>query len=448
MKDWKNRSRKITRWIMSKGTKLYQHAKRVIPGGTQLLSKRPEQFLPGWWPGYYDRAKGCHVWDLDGRMYADVSYMGIGACVLGYAFDEVDNAVREAIGRGGMTTLNAPEEVYLADRLLSLHPWADMVRYARSGGEAMAQAVRIARAAAGRDKILFCGYHGWQDWYLAANLADEGSLDEHLLAGLEPAGVPRALRGTALPFRYNDIGEFRKRCAENEGELAAVVMEPIRNDWPEEGFLEEIRAYTEKNGIVLVFDEITAGFRLCCGGSHMTLHVTPDLAVFGKALGNGYPVTATIGVQSVMSAAQDTFMSSTFWTERTGFAAALATIGYYRDHDVQDSLIRTGQTVRRGWDRMAEKHGVRIEAGGIAPLSHFSFVTDKPLAAKTFFTQEMLKRGYLATTAFYSSYSHEGSVISRFLRDADEVFGQIANTKDLEAALEGPVCHSGFQRLN
>ncbi len=435
---------------MGKGTDLYRYAKRIIPGGTQLLSKRPEQFLPEMWPAYYDHAKDCYVWDLDGKMYADVCYMGIGACVLGYAFDAVDNAVKAVIDKGNMCTLNAPEEVYLSDKLLSLHLWADMVRYAKAGGEAMAQAVRIARAATGKDKILFCGYHGWQDWYLAANLSEDDTLSEHLLSGLAPAGVPKGLAGTMQPFRYNDIEAFRKQCEANKGEIAAVVMEPIRNDWPKEGFLEEIREYTEKNGIVLIFDEITAGFRLNCGGSHLVLKVEPDIAVFGKALANGFPISAIVGRESVMSAAQDTFISSTFWTERTGFAAAIATIDFYLKRNVQEHLIAVGQKVQRGWNKSAMQHGLAIEVGGIPPLSHFGFVCEKPLVAKTFFTQEMLKRGFLASTAFYSSYSHSEKIVNRYLNSVDEVFGMIAQIgmEHLEEKLDGQVCQSGFQRLN
>ncbi len=433
---------------MSKSTELYKHAKSIIPGGTQLLSKRPEQFLPDKWPSYYSKAKGYEVWDLDGNKYADVCYMGIGANVLGYAVEEVDNAVKAAIDNGSMCTLNAPEEVYLAEKLLSLHGWADMVRYAKAGGEAMAQAARIARAATGRDKILFCGYHGWQDWYLAANLGQGDSLKEHLLAGLEPAGVPSGLRGTMLPFRYNDIEEFRAQCEAGGGDIAAVVMEPVRNDMPAAGFLEEIREYTSKNGIVLVFDEITAGFRLCCGGSHLTLGVEPDIAVFGKALANGFPVSAIVGRREVMSAAQDTFISSTFWTERTGFAAALATLDFYERNNVAQSLTKTGEAVTRGWQEAAKAAGLTVHTGGIAPLTHFAVQSETPLVCKTFFTQEMLKRGYLASTAFYASYAHDEALTSRYIEDVSAVFAAMAKVEDISALLDGPVCQSGFQRLN
>jgi len=238
--------------MSSKGQSLYRKAKLMIPGGTQLLSKRPEMFLPEQWPSYYLRAKGVDVWDLDDKKYIDMSYMGLGACVLGYADDDVDDAVRAAIDAGSMCTLNCPEEVELAELLCQLHPWAEMVRNARSGGEAMAVAVRIARASTKRDKVVFCGYHGWHDWYLAANLAEEDTLDGHLLPGLEPAGVPRCLRNTAFAFTYNKISELKSVVAQYGDEIAAIVMEPIRNNEPQQGFLEGVREIANDIKAVLI----------------------------------------------------------------------------------------------------------------------------------------------------------------------------------------------------
>lgn len=433
---------------MGRGQELYKQAKKIIPGGTQLLSKRPEQYLPEQWPAYYSRAKGCRVWDMDGTEYTDMSYMGIGANVLGYAFDPVDSAVIRSIADGNMSTLNAPEEVFLAQKLIGLHPWAGMVRYAKAGGEGVALAVRIARAFTGRDKILFCGYHGWHDWYLAANLQGKDSLSPHLLSGLSPAGVPKGLRGTVIPFHYNNLQEFTQKAGRNKGKIAAVVMEPIRNDYPKDGFLEFIREYTEKNGIVLIYDEVSSGFRLCCGGSHLKLGVDPDMAVFAKGMSNGYPISAIIGKNDVMSAAQDSFISSTFYTERTGFAGALAAIDFYQEHRVEDHLSHVGKTVQEGWAAAGRKHGLPISVGGIYPLSHFGFEAGDPLVNKTYFTQEMLKKGFLATTALYASWSHGDGDIAAYLDAVDEVFFRLSRLDDVKSALEGPVCQSGFQRLN
>ncbi|MEY3200845.1 MAG: hypothetical protein RIR70_395, partial [Pseudomonadota bacterium] len=309
---------------MNTGQKLWRRAKQIIPGGNMLLSKRAEMFLPEQWPAYFSKAKGCKVWDLDGNEYTDVSIMGIGTNTLGYGHPEVDDAVRRVIDSGNMSTFNCPEEVALAEKLIALHPWADMVRFARSGGEANAIAIRIARAATGRDKVAICGYHGWHDWYLSANLGDDKNLDGHLLPGLEPNGVPRNLRGTVFPFNYNNIAELEALVSQHD--IGVIKMEVVRNKGPEDNFLHKVRKLATERGIVLIFDECTSGFRQTFGGLHKLYGVEPDMAMFGKALGNGYAITATIGRREVMEAAQSSFISSTFWTERIGPAAALKTL--------------------------------------------------------------------------------------------------------------------------
>jgi glutamate-1-semialdehyde 2,1-aminomutase len=407
-------------------------------------------FLPEQWPSYYSRAQGVEVWDLDGNKYVDMSYNGMGACILGAADPEVDEAVKAAIESGSMSTLNAPEEVELAELLCELHPWAEMVRYARGGGEAMAIAVRIARARARRDRVAFCGYHGWHDWYLAANLAAEGALDGHLLPGLEPAGVPRGLAGTALPFHYNRIEELQAIVAQYRDDLAAIVMEPIRDREPESGFLKQVREIATQVGAVLIFDEITAGFRLNTGGAHLLYGVEPDIAVFAKGISNGYPMAAIIGRRHVMESAQSTFISSTYWTERIGPAAALATIRKHRRCKVWNHLIRIGRRMQTGWQAAAERVNLQLEVGGIAPLGHFALVGEQKQAARTLFTQLMLERGFLAASSFYATYAHQDQHVESYLMSAEEVFAVVAEALEHEMVigmLKGPVAHSGFQRL-
>jgi len=435
---------------MAKGQELYKKAKKIIPGGTQLLSKRPEMFLPEQWPAYYKKAKGCRVWDLDGNEYTDMSYMGIGACVIGYADTDINKKVKEAIDNGSMTTLNSYEEQQLAERLVKLHPWSEMARFARTGGEAMSIAVRIARAKTGKDIILFCGYHGWSDWYLAANLSADSALDGHLMPGLSPAGVPRALKGTAFPFAYNDLKTFEKLVAKYQGKIAAVVLEPIRNFYPEGDFLDTVREVTKKEKIVLIADEVSSGFRIAVGGAHKELKLEPDMAVFSKALGNGFPISAIIGKEEVMTAAQDSFISSTAWTERVGFVAALAMIEKFEKNNVHRHLQKMGKLVQEGWGKMAAKNGLKIKLSGIYPLGHFDFEYDKPLVFKTLFTQLMLERGFLATTAFYASFAHKEADVKRYLKAVDASFSIIAKAvkeNKVESLLKGPACHSGFYRL-
>ena len=302
------------------GQKLWNRAKKIIPGGNMLLSKRAEMFLPDQWPAYFSKAKGCYVWDMGDHKFIDMSIMGIGTNILGFGHPEVDEAVKKVVERGNMSTLNCPEEVYLAERLIELHPWADMVRFARTGGEANAISIRIARAATGKDKVAFCGYHGWHDWYLSANLGDDSTLNGYLLPGLEPKGVPSNLKGTMFPFNYNKIEELEVIVANHD--IGVIKMEVDRNVETEDGFLEGVRKIATDNNIVLIFDECTSGFRETFGGLHKKYGVDPDMALFGKAIGNGYAITAVIGKREVMDATQSTFISSTFWTERIGPTAA------------------------------------------------------------------------------------------------------------------------------
>jgi glutamate-1-semialdehyde 2,1-aminomutase len=420
-----------------------------IPGGTQLLSKRPEQFAPGQWPRFYSRAKGAEVWDLDGRSYLDMSITGVGTCTLGFADDDVNAAVHAAVERGSMTTLNCREDLELADLLVELHPWAEKVRFSRAGGEAMAIAVRLARAATGRSVVAFCGYHGWHDWYIAANIGDTRELDGHLLPGLDPAGVPVELRGTALPFRYNELGDLERIVAEHGADLAAIVMEPVRDTDPAPGFLSGVRALADKVGAVLIFDEVTSALRLNTGGVHLTYGVHPDVAVLAKALGNGYPMAAVIGIGPVMDAAQRSFISSTYWTELIGPTAALATLRKHRDLDVGARLAAIGRRVQRGWRAAADETGLDVRISGIPPLSHLSFLA-APQPAATLFTQSMLDRGFLAGKAFYASFAHTDGMIGDYLaavRESFEIIASAVAEASIESRLRGPVAQSGFARL-
>jgi len=425
-------------------------AKARIPGLSQLLSKRPDRFSYGVWPGYFSRAQGARVWDMDGNEYLDMSIGGIGATVLGYQDPDVDAAVHEAIGRGVASSLNCPEEVELADLLCELHPWADMVRFGRCGGEAMAMAVRIARAATGRDKVAFCGYHGWHDWYLAANLQTEDALGDHLISGLDPAGVPRGLIGTAFPFTYNDDRSLEEIVHLHGPQLAAVVIEPVRSSMPAEGFLNRVRDLTNSCGAVLVADEVSSGFRLACGGAHLTLEFEPDIAVFSKALGNGYPMSAIIGRTETMEAAQKSFMSSSNWTERIGPVAALATIRKFKKERVHHHLMSTGALIQKGWQELGAKHGLCLRVSGIPPLSSFSFDLPNPLEAKAYFVQLMLDQGLLASTIFYAMYAHTPQNVETYLVAVDVAFAEIsraAEAGEISRLLRGEPAASGFKRL-
>ena len=435
---------------MGAGQELYKKAKTLIPGGTMLLSKRPEMFLPDLWPSYFSKAKGCKIWDLDGRELLDMSIMGIGTNTLGYGNDEVDEAVMETVKSGNMTTLSCPEEVYLAEKLIELNPWADMVRFARSGGEANSIAIRIARAASGKDKVAICGYHGWHDWYLSANHNGSDDLSGHLIPGLSPKGVPKNLKDTVFPFNYNNYEELLSIVEKND--IGVIKMEVVRNFGPEDNFLHKVRALATQKNIVLIFDECTSGFRETFGGIYKKYGVEPDMAMYGKTIGNGYALTAVVGKRSVMEAAQSTFISSTFWTERIGPTAAVATLKVMERVKSWETITQIGIKMREGWQKLADTHGLSITISGIPALSTYGFNSSDAMAYKTLIAQEMLDKGFLASTNFYASTAHNDDNLELYFTALDEVYNQIANCENgnlkIENLLKGPICHGGFKRLN
>ena len=432
------------------GALLWNQAKEIIPGGNQLLSKRSEQFLPENWPSYYRSAKGCTVEDLDGNWFRDFSIMGIGTCSLGYSNPEVNEAVIEAIKHGSMSTLNCFEEVELAKALIDLHPWAGGVRFTRSGGESCSVAVRIARAFTGKDIVLFSGYHGWHDWYLATNLEKKENLDTQLLPGLEPNGVPSSLSGTVLPFREGDIVTFDRYLKKHRNKISAVIMEIWRYSSPDLNFIQYILDSCKSNGILVIFDEISSGFRLNNGGSHKIWGLKPDICVLGKALGNGHPIGAIIGKEEVMDAAQSSFISSSYWTERVGFVAALKVLEIFKRDNVAVRLLSIGKKIRDGLESIIKNSELDIKVVGVDSIPILVFGGKHSLIYKTFFTQEMLARGFLAGNLIYVSVAHTENDVDDYLANASEVFNLMANImpSDLLTLIEGQVCHSGFQRLS
>jgi len=435
---------------MTKSNKLWKRAKKIIPGGNMLLSKRPELFHPKNWPAYYSKAKGIDVWDLDGKKYRDLSLMGIGCNILGYANDKIDGEVIKAIKKSNVTTLNCPEDIQLCEKLLELHPWADMARLARTGGEASAVAVRIARAASGKDKIAFCGYHGWHDWYLSANIGKNNNLQTHLMGGLEANGVPKNLKNTAFPFTYNNFNELEQIV--NKNDIGAVKMEVSRNFKPENNFLQKVRKLCTKKKIILIFDECTSGFRQTFGGLHKLYDVNPDIAWFGKALGNGYSIAAIIGKREIMDCAQNSFISSTFWTERTGPVAALETLKQMEKIKSWEIITNKGLKIQKTWAEIANRNNLEIQVLGIPALSTFSIKSKEWIKYKTFITQEMLKKKYLATNALFVSIKHDDATLESYFDILDGIFNKISKFENkslsVDKYIEGPVCQTGFQRLN
>lgn len=415
-----------------RGPDLWARAWEKISCGTNLVSKRAERYDPQSWPSYYTKCQGAHVWDSAGRRYVDM-VGGVGAILLGYADPAVTRAVQRRLSQGTYCTLCAPEELEVADLLLALHPWAGKVRYARGGGEAMTVAVRIARAATGRSGVAFCGYHGWHDWYLAANLADDSALDGHLLPGLQPLGVPRELRGTAVPFWYNNFESFEKAIAQLEGRLAAVVMEPMRSQRPRDGFLEKVAQRCRQDGGVFIVDEITSGWRFGVPGALPGFGVEPDIVVYAKAISNGVPFAAIVGRESVMDAANPSFISSTYWTDGIGPAAALACIRKVQAERVQPYVWELGGRLQEGLRAIAARYPslkLKVEGQPSAPQMAFDLGAEAQ-AAYQIFVRRMLARGYLASGVWYVMHTHTSEHVSGALAALDEVLAELV---ELQAA--------------
>ena len=434
---------------INSGQKLLSRAKKIIPGSNMLLSKRSDMFLPDYWPSYYEKARGCFVWDLDNTKYIDMSLMGVGTNILGYSHPAVNKAVLDGIKKSNMSTLNCPEEVYLAEKLIEMHPWADMVKFARTGGEANSIAIRIARAATKKDKVAVCGYHGWHDWYLSANLSNQENLSEHLLPGLNPEGVPKNLKNTVFPFKYNDFNGLKKIV--DTQNIGAIKMEVQRNVKPNEMFLEKVRKLATKNNIVLIFDECTSGFRECFGGLHLKYKVNPDIAIFGKAMGNGFAITSVIGKKEIMEATQSTFISSTFWTERTGSIAALKTLELMKDLKSWNIITKQGNKIKKGWEKVSKQNNLIIKQSGLPSLANFSFESRYSRKYKAYLTYEMLKKGFLASNAIYSCIDHSDKLIDFYFENLDEVFHRISEFEkgnNLDELDYLSIPSEGFERLN
>ena len=430
---------------MIKGLRLWRSAKKVIPGGNGLLSKRPDRYLPGLWPTYYSRSKNINVWDLENNKYLDMAQMGMGASILGYAHPYVDKKVKKAIDNGINSTLNCREEYDLAKKILKFDKFADQVKFAKGGGEAMSLAVRIARATTGKDNIAFSGYHGWHDWYLAANLKNKNSLKDHLLPGLEPLGVPKLLKGTTIGFEYNNLEQLKKI---NKKNLAAIVIEGCRYYYPTKEFIKQIQKICKKYKICLIVDEITSGWRSSRGGVYKKLNIKPDLVVYGKGLGNGYPISCIVGKKKYMQVINKSFVSSTAWTERTGFVAANATIDYFVKKNVNQHINKIGLLIKNNWLKLAKKHKLNLRVSEVTPLCTFFLDYKNSDELYTLFTKEMLKKKIIASNSIYISYSHKKKDVIKYLKYCDEIFFKITDfIKKKKKLKKSEIKFSGFTRL-
>tara|TARA_Y100000590_G_C15668712_1_gene995486 strand:- start:313 stop:1614 length:1302 start_codon:yes stop_codon:yes gene_type:complete len=432
---------------MNKGIRLYKLAKKIILGGNMLLSKRPEMLLPDKWPAYFSRAKDTFLWDLDNNKYLDMMCL-VGHNVLGYSNKIIDNEVSKYIKKGNMSSLNCPEEVYLTKKLLDIHKWAGMVKFARSGGEANSIAIRIARSVNKKSNIAICGYHGWHDWYLSVNLKNHENLNDHLLPGLNPIGVSKNLINTVFTFKYGNFQKLKKLI--NDKKIGIIIMEIARYDNPNIDFIKKIRNICNQKNIVLIFDECTTGFRNNLGGLHLKTKINPDIAMFGKAIANGYALTAIIGKKEIMKRAENSFISSTFWGERSGFIAALKTIEIMREIKSWKTILSNGKYIQNEWKRIAKKNNLKIKIRGIDTIISFELIGLDNQIYKSFITQEMLNKKILASNLIYVNIFHKKKLIDKYIKNLDIIFKKIKYYEEnkIKDFLKVKKAHKTFERIN
>jgi glutamate-1-semialdehyde aminotransferase len=422
---------------------LYNFAKSIIPGGTTLFSKRSELHLPDKWPSYFSKAKKNNVWDLNGVKYLDM-FCAVGTSILGYSNDKITSSVQNNIKKGNLTTLNCPEEITLAEQIIKHHSWASMAKFTRGGGEANAVAIRIARACTKKKNVAFCGYHGWHDWYLSANINSKKNLDQHLMSGLNYDGIPENLKNTSFPFPYNNFEYLLKLIKKKN--IGIIKMEVMRNVEPQDNYLNKIRKICDEKKIILIFDECTSGYRENMGGIHLKFKVNPDLAIFGKALGSGYAINAIIGKRKIMKKAENTFISSTFWGERIGYIAALSTIREFKRLNVFKKIEDNGKLIKSIWLDVSKKHNVKIKIMGSNAIPSFEFCNDHS-KRKTFLTQEMLKNKILATNMIYITIFHNKANIKKYIKILDKAFYDISK-KNIKNILKSKICFKPINRIN
>jgi glutamate-1-semialdehyde 2,1-aminomutase len=413
---------------MNLDKKLWNTAKKIIPGGTMLLSKNPDRYLVNKWPAYYKKASGCRIWTIENKKFYDLGMMGVGTNILGYANKTINNAVIQAVQNSNVSTLNSPSDVELAKLLLKMNPWASSVKFTKSGGEALVVAIRLARAFSKKDSIAFCGYHGWHDWYLSANIHNKKNLNQDLIIDLPIKGVPKGLKNTAIPFKFNEIKSFYK-IVKNNKNIGCVIMEVERNIKPNLKFLKKIREYCTKKNIVLIFDECSSGFRETYGGIYKKYKIDPDLVMYGKALGNGYPIAAIVGKKNIMNSFHNTFISSTFWTENIGSTAAIATLKFMKKNKTWKMITKTGKKIKQKWQEISIKHDIPIKISGMDALPKFEFCSKKNEQLKNFVCSEMLKNGFLSKNVIYVSIAHSKKILNQYFIKLDKIFLKINENK-------------------
>jgi glutamate-1-semialdehyde aminotransferase len=424
---------------LERSRELLARARKVIPTASQTFSKCPTQFIQSTAPNFIARGAGSHVWDVDGNEFIDYP-MALGPIILGHNDPDVTAAVVAEMANGTAFSLPHALEVEVAEMLVEMIPCAEMARFGKNGSDVTAGAVRAARAFTGREQIACCGYHGWQDWYIGTTTRN--------------GGVPKAVQELTHPFEYNNLESLEQLFAKFPEQIAAVILEPIGVIEPRADFLPGVAALAKKNGALLIFDEIVTGFRVALGGAQEFFGVTPDLAAFGKAMGNGFPIAAVVGRRDVMEIFDEIFFSFTFGGETAALAAARATMKKLRDAKVIEHIWSKGRQLTDGIRFLANEFGLNeyIEILGQPPRTVFRFkdqAGQESLLVKSYFQQECLRRGILFSGGQNICFAHGDAEIDytlRVYRTVMEMLRDAFKKGDLASRLEAPMIQPVFRR--
>lgn len=415
---------------LKKSIMYWERAKKVIMDGTQLYSKGPMINIFGVAPTYLQKGKGAYVWDVDGNKYIDYT-SGVGSVILGYGYPKVKNAILRQLEDGSNLGLIHPLEVKVAELLCEIIPCAEMVRFLKTGSDACAAAVRIARAYTGKEVIIKGEYHGWHDWAMARSKRREG--------------IPKSLYNTVYYAEYNNMDEYFKIFKERKDEVAAVILEPVQLIPPENDFLNNLKELCKKNKALLIFDEVVTGFRFSLGGSQEYFNVIPDLAIFGKGIANGMPLSVVAGRREIFEKVKDKiFISTTFGGEMLSLSAAYANINEIKAKNVLKRIWQLGSKLKEGTNKISAQLGINLKCIGYPPRIYITMKNEKgeeDRIVKSIFLQETVKRGVLMAWQMFPMFMHKDEDIKQTLnifKEAMKVCKEAIDSGKPEKYLEGP----------
>jgi glutamate-1-semialdehyde 2,1-aminomutase len=395
----------------SKSTKFLHRAEKSIPLGSQTFSKSRTQYPVGVSPLFINRANGTYVWDIDGNKYIDL-VNSLAAITIGYKNKKIDNSVRKQMKKGSIFSLPGILEAEVAELIIETVPSAEMVRFAKNGSDVTTAAIRLSRAYTGKEEIAFCGYHSWQDWYIGSTSMNKG--------------VPKDVAKLSHRFIYNDIESLRKIFENRPNKIAAVILEPMTSEYPKNNFLSEVKDLAKKNNSILIFDETITGYRYSIGGAQLEFNVTPDLTTLGKGIANGYPLSAIVGKREIMKEIENIFFSGTFGGELLSLAAAKTVIQMHLNFDITGRITSVGSKIALELQKIINSYKMEefLHISGHSTWKFLNWEGNEKFntqVIKTYFMQEMFKKGVLVL----STHNNSLSLTEKISEQVINIYGEV-----------------------